>query len=263
MSNTIYEVRYCLTCRAETEHEQVPAALPAGHRWACCNESDHGALLEERAAVEKLHSAAVEKLDETAADALKGLLGEDTDRRRSLLDACALARRFGFYCPNPVSRADLAYTYRILKKAGIFHNMIGEPGYQILLEEGELAEPIEIEVYKPVEGRPGYSEYSHSRTRIEVLMELNKRLQRKAKDLGLELDDGPFSVFARDRDLPWPRYRWIAVFAVTGGSEGHYVHVEAINNNENTRELIYLLKTFQGLEHAYRIAAIAAKELDA
>ena len=47
-------------------------------------------------------------------------------------------------------------------------------------------------------------------------------------------------------------YNWIACFPVTGGSEGHYVHVEIINNDK--RDLIFLAKTFQGMEHAWDIA---------
>lgn len=52
----------------------------------------------------------------------------------------------------------------------------------------------------------------------------------------------------------WPtEYKWIAVYPVTGGSEGHYVHVDIINN-DGGREMVFLAKTFQGMGHAQKIA---------
>ncbi|MFI5342433.1 MAG: hypothetical protein ACHQ7N_21690 [Candidatus Methylomirabilales bacterium] len=55
-------------------------------------------------------------------------------------------------------------------------------------------------------------------------------------------------------DAPWPlRTRWIAVFPVTGGSEGSYIHVEAIHQDGH-RELLFLAKTFRGMSHAWAIA---------
>ena len=46
---------------------------------------------------------------------------------------------------------------------------------------------------------------------------------------------------------------WIAVFPITGGSEGHYIHVEAIAR-DGSRQLLYLGKTFKGMDHAWQIA---------
>ncbi len=55
-------------------------------------------------------------------------------------------------------------------------------------------------------------------------------------------------------ETPWPLdARWIAIFPVTGGSEGWYVHVEAIDQAGQRRGL-YLIKTFRGLPHAWQIA---------
>lgn len=60
----------------------------------------------------------------------------------------------------------------------------------------------------------------------------------------------------------WPlKYRWIAVYAVTGGSEGHYIHIDVIADDKRT--MIGLCKTFQGWDHACQIAAIAGKILGA
>lgn len=61
----------------------------------------------------------------------------------------------------------------------------------------------------------------------------------------------------------WPdRVRWIACYAVTGGSEGHYIHVDLIYYDKR-RDLVFLGKTFQGMEHAQKIAAKCADELGA
>ncbi len=53
----------------------------------------------------------------------------------------------------------------------------------------------------------------------------------------------------------WPAdYNWIACFAVTGGSEGHYVHVESITGDK--RDLLFLGKTFGGMEQALEAVAL-------
>jgi hypothetical protein len=53
---------------------------------------------------------------------------------------------------------------------------------------------------------------------------------------------------------PWPTvWRRIKIFPVTGGSEGHYVHVE-VETLDGTTRLMFLAKTFQGMTHAWQIA---------
>src|SRR4051794_17919210 len=58
----------------------------------------------------------------------------------------------------------------------------------------------------------------------------------KALNAGLAhlLDEGGFSAAAGlDQSTPWDEalggYRWLAVFPVTGGGEGHHVHVHAVS----------------------------------
>jgi len=58
----------------------------------------------------------------------------------------------------------------------------------------------------------------------------------------------------------WPLNERIAVFYVTGGSEGHYVHVEALVNGKNL--MLFLSKTFQGREGALRIVDALSKILE-
>lgn len=59
----------------------------------------------------------------------------------------------------------------------------------------------------------------------------------------------------------WPiSYHRIACFAVTGGSEGHYVHVDVIDNNQHIENLL-LAKTFLGHDHANLLASELSKLL--
>ena len=60
-------------------------------------------------------------------------------------------------------------------------------------------------------------------------------------------------------------HRWIACYAVTGGSEGHYIHVDLIcgYDLDGTGKVLHLFtgKTFLGLAHAQRIASRCAELL--
>jgi len=73
----------------------------------------------------------------------------------------------------------------------------------------------------------------------------------------------PGELFTEDK---WPDARWISCFAVTGDSEGYYIHVEAIYK-DNSRKLLFLGKTLQeglaGLSWSYRIALRCAELLNA
>ncbi len=81
-----------------------------------------------------------------------------------------------------------------------------------------------------------------------------------ANGLGDMVDEYFHIMPSVHKDRPWPNDRelqWIAVFPVTGGSEGHYVHVEAIYRDEKDpfgrRELLFLGKTFRGMSHAWNM----------
>ena len=56
--------------------------------------------------------------------------------------------------------------------------------------------------------------------------------------------DEYFSLLERNyRNLPWPDDYWgVAVYVVTGGSEGYYLHVDILDN-KGKREMIFLGKT--------------------
>jgi hypothetical protein len=59
------------------------------------------------------------------------------------------------------------------------------------------------------------------------------------------------------------RYRWIAVYPVTGASEGHYVHVDLLWEDGWTQGRIplFLAKTFGGMQAAVQIAGMLARVL--
>lgn len=61
----------------------------------------------------------------------------------------------------------------------------------------------------------------------------------------------------------WPDMHWVAIYAVKGGSEGHYVHVSRIH--ENKHEILLLWKTCDGsvigLEAALEVVSILTRAL--
>jgi hypothetical protein len=60
-------------------------------------------------------------------------------------------------------------------------------------------------------------------------------------------------------EQPWPTGR-IAVFVVTGDSEGHYLHVEVLSDPGH--QLVLLGKTFHGKDAAWALARRIADLLD-
>ena len=101
-------------------------------------------------------------------------------------------------------------------------------------------QPFEVEVYKPDPERPGYLKKERTRTYRE-LFQYCERVLKKAGVLELlEYFDLTADIRRRHTmsdngaDSPLPeRIKWIAVFAVTGGSEGYYIHVELITTNDD------------------------------
>lgn len=59
-------------------------------------------------------------------------------------------------------------------------------------------------------------------------------------------------------------YRWLAVYPVEGASEGHYIHVDLIWDEQyGGRHVasLFLLKTFAGKDAAITLASTIAREL--
>ncbi|MEA1050511.1 hypothetical protein U5801_11915 [Lamprobacter modestohalophilus] len=118
---------------------------------------------------------------------------------------------------------------------------------------------IDLELYKPHPEKPGYLAFDRCATVEEVKAQCDEALNKAG--LLEELDY--FSIASLDArgDKPWPRARWVACFPVVGGSEGHYIHVEAIalmgdpgQTQTGERQLVLIGKTFLGLEHALAVS---------
>lgn len=84
--------------------------------------------------------------------------------------------------------------------------------------------------------------------------------------LGYTIERGKGIIHDNDRrNKPIGKYRWIACYAVTGGSEGHYVHVDRIwDPDDYNRQLEHLItiKTFGGYDEACAIAAYVGRRMD-
>ena len=79
---------------------------------------------------------------------------------------------------------------------------------------------------------------------------------------GIDLEEYDYFQASKWERKTWPvLYRHIFVFAVPGGSEGHYVHVEVQHMN-NTMENLVLGKTFMGLDHALELSNCISRILD-
>lgn len=118
-------------------------------------------------------------------------------------------------------------------------------------------EPIEIGVYEPMPDRPGCLRYVRNRTVGEVWKELGERLQQE----DLFPDEHMGMAASANGRSEFPAYRFLACYPVTGGSEGHYIHVDAVKEGKNAP--VFLGKTFQGMDFAAAVAAACARHLGA
>jgi hypothetical protein len=122
---------------------------------------------------------------------------------------------------------------------------------------------IEIEQYEAIPDKPGYLRPIDNASTKHVCDSLNRFLEHKGHADRLDY----YGAYAEARmNQPFPKFRWIAVFAVTGTNEGIYIHVEAISQDRikgDKRELVYLAKTFETMDFAYQVCADIAKFLQA
>ena len=121
--------------------------------------------------------------------------------------------------------------------------------------------PIALCIDEPIPEKPGYVRELPRRV-SEILGELNARLDAE----GMRPEEYGFGLSA-SREIEnggeWPlHYAWVACYAVTGGSEGHYIHIDVITRDD-TRRLITLGKTFEGMDRALAIANACARHLGA
>jgi len=118
--------------------------------------------------------------------------------------------------------------------------------------EKQKIEPLELERWVPNPDKPGYLKFDRMITYRELITAVKNFLKTRGHDDKLDYACLG-STGDQKLDQQIARYHWCAVYAVTGGSEGHYIHVDLIRNDES-RELVILAKTFDGMTTAYEIA---------
>jgi len=102
---------------------------------------------------------------------------------------------------------------------------------------------IELEEWVPT--GDGMLRYVQGRLMGDIMKELWPHIHH--------LVDEYFNIDHEQVGKRWPKgVRWIACYAVTGGSEGWYVHIDAIFDGQ--RKMMFLGKTFMGMVHARKIA---------
>lgn len=107
----------------------------------------------------------------------------------------------------------------------------------------------------------GYIRRSHGRPVGEIVADLTKRISRLVDEYATLGGDFKYARGVENvYETECPEAQRIAVYAVTGGSEGHYVHVDLhVREGEygNARLVVrslMLVKTFKGMKHARKIA---------
>jgi len=124
---------------------------------------------------------------------------------------------------------------------------------------------ITLQYWEPNPDKPGYLRHVGNPTYREVYRELYKALENEGlidEYFSNQYDTG-MSPGKDKSDTPIPNFRWVACWAVVGGSEGHYIHVELVYPDDAHKHFIHeafaLGKTFQGWDHAWTIARRCAE----
>lgn len=114
--------------------------------------------------------------------------------------------------------------------------------------------------------RRGYLRMVRRLTIGEVFESLNDELGLGKDEFGMqELPRGLDEYFRLsiylDESREWPDGRMI-VYVVTGGSEGHYLHVDVVSTTHaRVSESLFLGKTFAGWDAAWDAAKLIGKAL--
>lgn len=100
------------------------------------------------------------------------------------------------------------------------------------------------------------------RSYADVIRELNVRLKDLIADIG---EDFSCAAWGKEKEAMPKSWRWISCYAVRGGSEGYYVHVDLIFSPEGSeqdgrRQMIGLCKCWSW-DDAFRMANAATRVL--
>jgi len=114
-----------------------------------------------------------------------------------------------------------------------------------------------------LEGRTLRDIYKDLRAALKFKGCIDEYFNAASRFPGSDPNDPINQGFRLGLDSVWPAdTKWIACYVVTGGSEGHYIHVDVIHSDQ-TRDLAFIGKTFMGATRAHEIAAACASLLGA
>lgn len=113
---------------------------------------------------------------------------------------------------------------------------------------------IETEVWTEHNIKPGYLQKVRNKTIKEVYEEVKQFLIEQ--NIYDDLDYFLISVYRENEEFP--EWRWMACYAVTGDSEGHYVHVDVLPF-DGPPVHVFTAKTFLGINHALKVSNLLTK----
>lgn len=106
----------------------------------------------------------------------------------------------------------------------------------------------------------GFVRREKGRDAREVLADLEYEMQEVLADVEYSCVSCAFKYNHASQEIP--DYQQLACYAVTGGNEGHYVHVDLVMPGGEHVPL-FTFKTLMGSEHAWQITMKAADLLAA
>ena len=148
-------------------------------------------------------------------------------------------------------------------KSELIKREVSRPGF---LNKADLAliapntQGVTLTIYDVNE--EGYITNERGRRVKDIIKDLNAALARMPwDDQGWSGDYDGFSPSYKSHSVSddavpfmWPaQWHWISVYAVTGASEGDYVHIDVIGR-DGSREMMACYKTFGGRQQALQIA---------
>jgi len=168
-------------------------------------------------------------------------------------------------CEHEILCCQLWYQDRVV--ASLSGIIDPDDGYERIVQ-AELAAEAMAELTPEPPAEPIRALESETLTIDAIYRHLRPELEKR--DDGLDY----FSVASliqydnARRHQPIGKARWIACYAVTGGSEGHYIHVDRIYEATEyartfTLEALFLGKTFSGYDKACELAAYIGARLGA
>jgi len=122
---------------------------------------------------------------------------------------------------------------------------------------------VNTEKWRPDPENKGYLKYSGQFTVKEVYDAIVKLLP----EYGIEIERLEYFSCCSEYNYEnsnreFPRSRWIACYVVTGDSEGHYIHVDSIDE-EGKRKMVFLGKSLVGRDYAEKFCNAVSRILDA